>query len=406
MIGNYFKYVGLTLLFYAIVLSVLLFSLTITSQYEIWRNFDFLIWDAKHVFSIVNSGYNATTCAFFPFFPLVWKFLNCSPFLISLMNGLIYILSISFLFNYYKIDQFKIFLYLGLPSLWFMFLPYSESLLFLFSVIFIVGISENKISLASIALLLMSMTKPTAAVFIPAILVAESISSDSLFAKLKRSSILISSVLIGNFLVFWFQRKQTGQWFDFFRSQEQWGNKLQWPEFPLSTWSSPRVIWVDASAFWITMISALMMIYFVFRKMKLGSSIDRKLSYSLLYLAGTGFFVLLFRGGALFSLNRFIFASPFLLVAILEISKRLEGKIRAKDFFYIVCLLMLLSLLFASYAHIRTFLFFLLLAFFVAAWIFGFRSQVNNWLVKIIILILFCIQIGYGIVLLNGGWLA
>ena len=74
--------------------------------------------------------------------------------------------------------------------------------------------------------------------------------------------------------------------------------------------------------------------------------------FSTLYLAGISMFVLFFRGGSLFSLNRFVFATPFFMVCFFYFVEQihLNTKKAAWCFFAVS----IYWLLFGSYVHIQT----------------------------------------------------
>lgn len=376
------------------------------SMQEYWAAFDFLIWDAKHVYSIVHDGYNSSTCAFFPLFPYFWKILQLSPTLISGLNFFIFVTAAVILFKHYSATKMEVLLGIGFPSLLFMILPYSEALLYLISVLFLLALNRKNLNLAVLMLFLMSLTKPTVAVFLPAIFLVEYLNSDQLQYKFRQLTFSLVAVLTGNFLVFWIQKQATGNWFDFFQAQSDWGNRLRWPEFPLSTWSAPQVIWIDAFAFWVCMFSTALLIYFFLLKFKSGKSISRALGYSLIYLAGTGWFVLFFRGGSLFSLNRFVLATPFVWTAMIELKRMQFGMNHRKLIWVGAVSFFVVSLIFGSFLHIKTLLLYLLLDSLVVSWLIGFFNLKYVRVAWFVVPILVAIQIFYALVLLKGGWLA
>jgi len=114
---------------------------------------------------------------------------------------------------------------------------------------------------------------------------------------------------------------------------------------------------------------------------------------------------LIFRGGSLFSLNRFIFATPFIIVAFNFWLKQ-NYKFNTKQLLYIFGFIFLFWLLFGSYGHIQTLLIFLSLSFYVFL-IFAIKFE-KNIVSKIASILLILINITFQIIFyvrfLNGGW--
>lgn len=369
--------------------------------------YHFLSWDAMHLHFIVQNGYDFARSAFFPLFPFLWKLSSLSPGSVSLLNGFIFLFSFSMLANQMKLKYTELLSFLAIPSFIFMFLPYSESLLFLFAVIFYYSLKNDRIGLACMALFLMSLTKPTASIFIPAIIVAEFLGQSN-FQMISRRIVLLSlTIVVGNLLVFCFQYYSLGVWFTFFDAQAGWGNGLKWPLFPLTTWNHPHVIWIDSIALWISMIAGILLIYFIYQRHINGRTFSRVLSYSLLYLVGTGLFVLLFRGGHLFSLNRFVFATPFLLMATVELKKHFKFEKSTKVIATLIISFVIFSmLLFGSYLHIRLLISYVLLSILVGLW-FGLQFfKLKKAITWSVIMMLIIFQLFYLVAILHGEWLA
>ena len=117
-------------------------------------------------------------------------------------------------------------------------------------------------------------------------------------------------------MVSFIQFLDTGEWFKFFEAQKHWGNFLQIPRFPLTSWAGGFIVRLDGFAFLIGIILGGFLLGLIFKlKQFRNTIIPSEVIFSLAYLGGITLIVLLFRGGSLFSLNRFIFATPFIIVA-------------------------------------------------------------------------------------------
>jgi len=104
-----------------------------------------IVWDGYHYTNIKNDGYSynparQSNVAFFPGFPYLWKYSGLNAFGISLINLLLFLTGLFFLVREFAIRQRDALLFLSLPSLFFMFVPYSEALFFAASSILLIGL--------------------------------------------------------------------------------------------------------------------------------------------------------------------------------------------------------------------------------------------------------------------------
>lgn len=119
---------------------------------------------------------------------------------------------------------------------------------------------------------------------------------------------------------------------------------------------------LDAVALLAGIIAAVFLVRIVFKRITgSSSSYDPELILSLGYVAGISAIALLLRNGELFSLNRFVFATPFALALLSKYAEHpMRMDLRRSSLFFLV--LNLYFLLFASFVHIQTFLLFNLVA--------------------------------------------
>ena len=167
IVKNYLKHLGLSFLFY-VILAIIFFIYLLNKNSLIFLNeTHFLRFDSILYQDIKNNGYHDDwLCAFFPAFPYFWKLLNASTIGISIINSLIFIFSFSALVLVYKMDWKRHLFFLSMPSLVFMFVPYTEALFFAVGTLLIIGLNKNKLSFILIGLLLGSLVRPTTFVFI------------------------------------------------------------------------------------------------------------------------------------------------------------------------------------------------------------------------------------------------
>ncbi len=316
----------------------------------------FLNWDAQHYDFIRRNGYADFRVAFFPLFPLVWKLTAFSPAGISLLNGGVFIVSFAALTAALKIQADKyFFLLLSFPGLLFMFLPYSEAVFFLSASLLLAGLHKKNDLLVVSGLLLCSFARPVAYIFIPALFITEFLCAAGIREFLKKSLMYSGVVLLGLLLTLAVQYHYTGNWFAFFEAQKGWGNYFRIPQFPLTSWAGGNIVRLDGTALLIGLTAAGFSVFWVWKKVKGRIAFEKKeLVFSVLYLAGISLFVLLFRGGWLFSLNRFVFSTPFFLVACYYFLPSLN--LTRKYFLYVFLFLSVYWFWFASYVHIQSLL--------------------------------------------------
>ncbi|MFN0031249.1 MAG: hypothetical protein ACKVOR_03720 [Flavobacteriales bacterium] len=388
----------------AAILALVTLICIVQGQFNLIVGFDFLFWDAKHLHHIAIHGYDFTRTAFFPLFPAIWSSTGLSAGGISILNGLLFLCALACFKEVLLVEKRQFMLLLSIPSVIFFFLPYSEALLFLLSIGFIWSMHRSKLHTTLVFLVLISLTKPTVAILLPAVMIVESNGSEPLGQKLKRMGMFTLAILLGNSLAFLIQYMQTGEWFQFFEAQTAWGNKLSMPNFPLSTWNQPRAIWFDSIAFWFSIVCGCLAGICIHRYYKHHKSIDKLYMYSLLVIAGTGLYVLLFRGGSLFSLNRFVLISPFLFVVLIRTKENFD--LKAKPLLLLTFLsFFTVATFFGSYLHIRTLLEYAMLSSLLSIWLYVFFGFGKSSLFYMLISIMALIQVRVVFLVLNGEWI-
>ena len=292
-------------------------------------NSNIVQWDAGWYSSIVSEGYVykksiQSNTGFFPLFPFLWKISKLSAIGISILNYGVFILGVLLVkISLPNVKNQTVLLSLSFPSLLFMYVPYSEALFFMSSALFLYGNYIDSKKLKIVAILIMSLTRPTIFFFLPAIIFSELMSSASLKSKLIDMLIYTSVILLGTSVSFYIVGISSGNFFAYSDSQiNNWSHVFSLPQFPLTTWRGYRILWLDAFGLWIVLSSlAASIIYFV----KTVSSkwkvvYDKNMLLSLSYLSMTFIYVLFFHAKeeksgltSILSLNRYVFCSPFFI---------------------------------------------------------------------------------------------
>ena len=367
---------------------------------------NFLYWDAEHYDFIRKYGYQDFRVAFFPLFPLFWKLLPIDGIGISLVNALIFLTSFYFLITSYKVRSIESILYLTIPSFIFFYLPYSESLFFLCSVLILVGLKENKSHLVYLGLFLSILSRPAFTVFIPAFIVTELLHSFSTLKTYARIGMYLIIAAVGLLMVGAIQFHDTGEWFQFFSVQKGWGNELQIPKLPLTSWAGSFIVKTDGFALLIGVLAGGYLSALILKlKWVKAAMPGRDVLFSLAYLGGISLTVLLFRGGSLFSLNRFVLATPFIVV-VLHYWMNQNIFFTNKQLIAAYLFIFLFWLLLGSYVHIQELLKYLLLSFY-ALFIFSLKSHLplaRKYSLILLIALNFIFQVTFYVRFLSGLW--
>lgn len=404
IIGGYF-----TLLCFFLIL----YSLFVDNSILSIKNF--INWDATHYHYIAQNKYSDFRIAFFPLYPKTWALLNANIYTGITINIIAYLISLYFLIKYFLLSKKQLILILTLPCSFFFILPYSEAFFCLFSILYLISLKEKNRTLSFISLFFCSLTRPIAPIFIIAIILTEIIHASNIKTKLKNILNQTSALILGLGVVAIIQYIDTNEWFKFFSAQSYWGNHLQIPKLPLSSWGGDQITLLDSSAFLIGIFSAIVCIVLLTKSIPRCKSITRKFSwlitnnkeiiFSLLYLAGITFSVLLFRGGKLFSLNRFIYATPYFFILIKWLSDQ-KFKIKSIHIAILILALNLFFLLSGSYNHIQGILKYFILSVHLLLFILSNSTIVKRSYFPILVLINFSIQIILFIHFLQNHWVA
>lgn len=409
---EYGKYLLIAFLYYFVAFFLLYIALYCNGKLDIFSNTSFLNWDAGHYFAVKENGYDPVNTAFFPLFPLLWKLTNLSPIGIGVLNFTMFLSAIGLLCAEMKLKFTHTLLVLSVPGLFFMFLPYAEALFFLSGTIAVVGLKRDKLWLSVLGLFLCSLCRPTTFIFIPAIIIVYYFSMAQYQAKdwkkFFTNSMISTLVLVaGLMLSFLIQKNGTGQWFTFFESQKNWGNKLGIPSLPLHTWGGDNITRYESSAFLIGIVCAVILtILFFNRQQKEKFNLPKHVVFSFAYLAGATAVVLLYRGGLLFSLNRFIYATPFVIVALGYFVSKFQFTIKQIILFFFGYIVF--SALFASYSHIHNLLCFAIVGLVLSIFLLIANKNKYISLTATIVLILVNNVVAYHLInrFLLGQWVA
>lgn len=406
------KYIiGLYFLFFGIGFTV--FSLLVYGENIVTRN-NLLHWDADLYYFVSVGGYYKAYVAFFPLFPYVWRWTGLDVFGICLLNALVYGVGLHLLTRTFNFSKKQLLLFLSFPAVFFLFLPYAESFFFLACAFLLYALEKKKMGWFYLVLFVSGFCRPTASVFLPALCIL--FAYKYLVKERRIGSFLLhtgSSVLLcllAFYLVMILQYRQTGEWLSFFYYQDvDWGNRLGLPSLPFRSWGTDKPVWLaDGAALLLTICSAVLLIYYTFRYFSRGKlpQIKDAEFFSLLYIAGVGLIVVFFRGGWLFSINRFIFCTAFFSVGTAFLLNSCKN-FTSRQMVFLGLGVLLFSSLLGCHQHLQLTLLFLAFTLYVLLW---FYSQKNTRSSNLLFIVLFCIQVYFQFFLfglfLKGFWVA
>jgi hypothetical protein len=313
-----------------------------------------IAWDASWYQSIFQKGYEyihmqSCNAGFFPFFAVVWGLLGGSSIGISIVNLLIFVASLQYLIRIYQPSFQESLLLLTLPPMFFFYVPYSESLFFLFSSILLYGIKKDNDILVALAIFFASLTRPSFLFFVPvfSFLFLMDFEKEKFGFLLKKYFLyyaLPTIVALGIIIIV--QKMQTDVWLAYFKTQHNvWSRGFRLPTLPFGSTEGLSLLWIESISFWMGIGLTIFASYFtisLFRNRLILLKYDRTFIFSSLFLTMSFMSIVFFNPvweidrTILNGINRYMFANPFLFVFMWEITKR--SKIKKQHFFYLLIL--------------------------------------------------------------------
>lgn len=320
-------------------------------------------WDANWYKEIKEIGYyehnplgRYASCAFYPLFPLVWRWSGLGNVGILFFNGILFLSSASLLLYHFRTDVWRSLLFWATPPLLFCFLPYTEALSFCLLSFFLIFFHKKAYAWATVFLLLAGWTRPLIWQIVP--LVLSWLILD--FHRLREQKFLPPLFILGTgFLSFLsmnvYQYMLTGVWNANVKAYSYWGGRLQMPTLPLRTFETALSgFWIrqiDFLAFALCVLGLFYLIWFFykkyFKKKELGS-FQLLLAMSCAYLASIMLIRLLTMKGDFWSLGRYIFVNPFFAFSLFFFLRLTLSKFWT---FMNMCFLVLTQMLFAKQGY-------------------------------------------------------
>lgn len=301
------------------------FLFLITGRIPNPDNFNLIVFDAGWYESIAKSGYvfkfqEQCNLAFFPLFPMTWRFLNLNPITISLFNGGLILFTLYLIMRGLHLKFEEILRFFIAPSLIFCFLPFSESFFYFSAALILIGFYRKSNGLLFLGVLLAGLSRSVSVFMIPMVFFSflpSFINQEKRMMAFKNFLLLIFSALLSLLLVGIWQYYYTKRWFEFLTVQKYWNKSWQMPKMPLTTWGFEELVWLDGTALLLTLLAFIVSIYCLYRVFKNSHStvIQPAFLFSMAYLSIIGLATLFYsntsQNTSVLSINRYVFATPF-----------------------------------------------------------------------------------------------
>jgi hypothetical protein len=375
------------------------------------KEIQFLQWDANWYLSIKENGYvfvknSQNNTGFFPLFPFVWDITDFGTAGICILNFVLFIASFYLMVCFFEPKQKTQYLFLSIPSFFFFLVPYSESLFFLFATLILIGFKKENRSLTMVGIVLATFTRSAGTIFVPALIACAFFLSNNSTAKkrIPEYSMYIGTCIVTTLLVIYLQYIQTGIWFAAAITHKYWGHSFRIPKLPFHSWGRNEITRLDGVGLLIGITALFILLLFFISKVKKTYTETRSYYlFSLLYLGGICLSMLMFQGGDLHSLNRYIFSTPFYFIFILELEKH---NFTIRKMIYAFLMLLLYWLLFGSYLHITTLFYYLVLSAFLTGFLLMYSpvKKIAKWSFIVIYVLSTLSQAYFFALFLKGGW--
>lgn len=291
-------------------------------------------WDIPWYRGIAEAGYSnvgdeAFHMAFFPLFPYFWRLTHLHELGISLVNAGLFMMSFAWLARQLGLGRRWQLLALSSPLLLFMWIPYTEALFFLFSALLLGGLHRQRTSWVLLGLFGAGLARSASSLFGPALLFTALLlacSGDTRRAGRWGGGGLLAlgaSVAVVATTQWW----QAGEPFGFIKAHKHWGHVLQVPTWPLTATTGIDMLWLEAVALFVGVLAMGVCGGLALRVARRWAE-RRTLVYpspavvfSLGYSVCATLFIVAFQGGNVANLARYLFATPFAVVLLWQLSQ-------------------------------------------------------------------------------------
>ncbi len=365
-----------------------------------------LRFDAQSFHDLANNGYTPTLPGHMYqdhsfLFPWIWRIFSVNAFVMGIINLVIYATGFTLVTSLCKVTTDEQLIWLSLPSMLYMVIPYSEATNFLMGALCLFAIaSENKI-LTSTTLLLLPLAGVQAIYLLPGLIIMEVVNNNRQEVVKSCLKALVKyglPILAGLFVFASLRSLQSGNWFLNFNFIGE-SPVIKWgiPKLPFTnSTGGDRTAWLSGLALFASLTSLLLLIKQLRQWTKTGKTSDGPLVIlSLAYLPCI-LLVFLFHNDTgnnytdLSGLHRIMMCSPFFFVVVYNYV--LKGRdYNHKDILIVFLLSNVVWLAMGSFVHLTYILYFnvasvMIILFMVQA------KKSNTWTTMLICIINLTLQ--------------
>jgi hypothetical protein len=295
-------------------------------------------WDSGWYYSIVKEGYNyqhnaQCNLAFFPLFPFIWKWAGLGNGGISILNCIFLLGGLVVLAEAYQFSIKELLFYAATPSLMFCFVPYSEAIFFLSASLLLAGLKRKNLLLSATGIFIAGLARSVSLIFFAAVFfiaLAEWLHDRKNWKRHVQSlTVHLSAGVLSVLCVAYIQWRQTGMWFYFLQTQQYWGKEWGLPKLPLVTWGGAGMIWLDGAALFIALTALGICLYVLYKSVYFTEAkniYNNAFGFSIAYLGLLALITLFYGIGKehthIYSINRYIFATPFFTIFIFGLKEK------------------------------------------------------------------------------------
>ena len=330
-------------------------------------------WDANIYEGLSKTGYEhfdkRDNTGWYILLPWVWKVLHVGMVGMSFANLVFFSAGFAIIAHLYHADTKEKFLWLSTPSLFFMFVPYTEALFCFLAALSFYGIVKQKRRLIWCSLFLLSLTRFTAIFFIPVLLLMELLTNaqKDIWKVLRKYLVDYALPVLAGFFAFaLIQYQQIGIWFAYYKQQSTaMGHELSLPVLPFSNFfAGPRLIWLSALAMFAGVIAFGGIIIKCYRWL-----VKKEVYEDKIFILALGYLPIILmtmvfcnpKWGSnttnLIGLHRYTFCSPFVFVFLYYYAGNVY-RYKTLHFIFVLLFSNLLWLSMGSYLHIQEVLFY------------------------------------------------
>ena len=315
-------------------------------------NANLVHWDANWYKLIIKKGFEfhpgiQSSVAFNPLFPYLWKYLGVSAVGISILNLFMFLSGMLLLRKAYHLSASEFLILLSVPSLFFCYIPYSEALFFLGGTMLLVGSKQEKFILSISGLIIACLTRSVSVIFIP--ILVFTFFSNSFRNNYKKQILYFLALALTSLIILYlvkdFKEAAVGATYTITQVQSAWGKALAFPKLPLTSWDGSRLIWLDGLALLIGLISIYKCFQVLIARLKVKFLYDKPTVFSFSYLVIVTLITLFYSqiqestGTSIFSLNRYVFATPFFSVFLIYVFRKINFDRNTIGLFFLVLVL-------------------------------------------------------------------